>query len=139
MTIFETSGKTKIGYIKNSKGHTCNVKYYSIVKYYYSIVKKVHCRKRWLFLKRQVKVNKRLLKLFENYFVEKYKSPSRIIKHNERYNSIISWLITTSCLISQFQLSGRKLSLRLVWRIKLWKRLTIFKRLVKRNPHSAVY
>ena len=41
-----------------------------------------------LFLKRLVRVNKRLLKFFENYFVEKCKSLSTIIKHNERYNSI---------------------------------------------------
>ena len=33
-------------------------------------------------------LNKRLLKFFKNYFVEKYRSLSRIIKHSERYNCI---------------------------------------------------
>ena len=45
-------------------------------------------QKQRTILKRLVQINKRLLKFFENYFEKKYKSLSRIIKHNERYNCI---------------------------------------------------
>ena len=80
------------------------VKYYSTVKYY-SIVKYIHCRKRKLFLKHLVQVNKRLLKFFEKYFTQKYKWLSWIIKHNKCYNCIRIVLFIASAKIPKWEWS----------------------------------